>query len=102
MDPVMQKATRHAMRKQGLAFCVLALVFVLLMAIFPVWNSGLETAVLATLIFLLGLPHGAFDVIFAQRLYRLVSRSQWAIFCLAYLALAAVVVGSGGCCHRFF
>ena len=89
----MQTATRHALRQQGLAFCVLALVFVLLTAIFPVWNSALETAVLATLIFFLGLPHGAFDVIFAQRLYRLVSLGQWAVFCLAYVALAAAVVG---------
>ena len=89
----MQTATRHALRQQGLAFCVLALVFVLLTAIFPVWNSALETAVLATLIFFLGLPHGAFDVIFAQRLFRLVSLGQWAVFCLAYVALAAAVVG---------
>ena len=89
----MQTAMRHAVRQQGLAFCVLALVFVLLTAIFPVWNSALETAVLATLIFFLGLPHGAFDVIFAQRLYRLVSLGQWVVFCLAYVALAAAVVG---------
>ena len=89
----MQTATRHALRQQGLAFCVLALVFVLFMVVFPVWNSSLETAVLAALIFLLGLPHGAFDVIFAQRLYRLASLGQWAVFCLAYVALAAAVVG---------
>ena len=89
----MQTATHHALRQQGLAFCVLALVFVLFMVVFPVWNSSLETAVLAALIFLLGLPHGAFDVIFAQRLYRLASLGQWAVFCLAYVALAAAVVG---------
>lgn len=83
----------HALRRQGIAYSVVALVFSLLIAIFPAWNSSLETALLATLIFVLGLPHGALDVVFAKQLYRLVSLRQWAVFCLAYVALAAAVVG---------
>ena len=86
-------STAHTLRQQGFAFSVLALGVSALSVFGPAWNSGLETAVLATLIFFLGIPHGAFDVVFAKRLYRLVSLPQWALFCLAYVALAAVVVG---------
>ena len=85
--------TRAVLRQQGVAFSVLALVFLLCVAVFPAWRSGVEAAVLAGLIFCLGVPHGAFDVIFAKRLYRLVSAGQWAVFCVAYVLLAAVVVG---------
>jgi len=89
----MQTNKFKALQWQGIAFSVLALVFSFLIAIFQGWNSTLVTAVLAILIFVMGLPHGALDVIFAKRLYRLVSWSQWTVFCLAYIALAAAVVG---------
>ena len=85
--------TRAMLRQQGMVFSVLALVFLLGIALLPSWHSGVETALLAGLIFCLGVPHGAFDVIFAQRLYRLASRGQWAVFCAAYVVLAAAVVG---------
>jgi Brp/Blh family beta-carotene 15,15'-monooxygenase len=48
---------------------------------------------LAVLIFVLGIPHGALDVIFAKRHYRLVTWWQWTAFVTAYVALAAAVVG---------
>ena len=83
----------YALRRQGIAYSAVALALSLLIAIFPAWNASLTTALLAILIFVLGLPHGALDVVFAKQLYRLVSRRQWAVFCLAYVALAAVVVG---------
>lgn len=86
--------TRLALRRQGIAFSMLAVTVSLLTVIFPTWNSSLEIAVLATLIFVLGVPHGALDTIFAKRLYGLVSFVQWVAFCLAYIAIAAAVVGS--------
>ena len=85
--------TRNPLREQGVLFSVLALVLSLLLAVLPRWSSGTETILMALLIFFLGVPHGAFDVIFAKRLYRLVSLKQWFVFCMAYVALAAVVVG---------
>jgi Brp/Blh family beta-carotene 15,15'-monooxygenase len=89
----MKRIKFHALRRQGIAFSLLTCIVLLLLIVFPVWNSSVETAVLATLIFFLGLPHGALDVIFAKRLYSLVSLGQWAVFCVAYVALAAAVVG---------
>jgi len=53
-------------------------------------QSGL--IILATLILLLGVPHGAFDTIFAYRLYDLRKPTDWMLFAMIYLLLAAVVV----------
>ena len=53
-------------------------------------QSGL--IILATLILLLGVPHGAFDTIFAYRLYDLRRPADWILFTMIYLLLAAVVV----------
>ena len=85
--------TRDVLKRQGFVFSVLALMVSLLIVMFPARNSMMETTLLAALIFLLGLPHGAFDVIFAKRLYRLVSLGQWAAFCSIYVLLATAVVG---------
>ena len=51
-----------------------------------------ELIILATLILLLGVPHGAFDTIFAYRLYDLHRPADWILFTMIYLLLAAVVV----------
>jgi Brp/Blh family beta-carotene 15,15'-monooxygenase len=53
-------------------------------------QSGL--IILATLILLLGVPHGAFDTIFAYRLYDLRKPTDWMLFTMIYLLLAVVVV----------
>ena len=53
-------------------------------------QSGL--IILATLILLLGVPHGAFDTIFAYKLYDLRKPTDWMLFTMIYLLLAAVVV----------
>lgn len=84
--------TSDPLRQQGLFFSALAWLVVLFTVAFPLGNTRLELLVLATLIFFLGIPHGALDVIFAKRLYRLVSPGRWAVFCAAYVMLAAAVV----------
>ena len=53
-------------------------------------QSGL--IILATLILLLGVPHGAFDTIFAYKLYDLRKPTDWMLFTMIYLLLAALVV----------
>ena len=93
MNPLNRPGPTNPLRQQGVAFSVLALVLSLLIAVSPAWSSEFETTLLALLIFFLGVPHGAFDVIFAKRLYRLVSLKQWLVFCTAYVVLAALVVG---------
>ena len=83
-----------SLRLQGLVFSALALALTLLVVMLPARGTAFETVLLATLIFVLGIPHGALDVIFAKRLYHLASFVAWSMFCLAYVALAAAVVGA--------
>jgi Brp/Blh family beta-carotene 15,15'-monooxygenase len=81
------------LRIQGLAFSIVALASTAFLAL---WGGMLSEEsgliVLATLILLLGVPHGALDTIFAHRLYNLQNPPQWIAFILMYLLLAGAVV----------
>jgi Brp/Blh family beta-carotene 15,15'-monooxygenase len=81
------------LRIQGLAFSIIALTSTVILA---TWGGILSEQsgliVLATLILLLGVPHGALDTIFAHRLYNLRKPFDWIAFILMYLLLAGVVV----------
>ena len=48
--------------------------------------------VLSPVILLLGVPHGALDIVFMQQLTRIRSAADWGLFTLVYLAVAALVV----------
>ena len=81
------------LRLQGWGFCALALAAVV---------AGLAGARLAilhellaagVLISLLGMPHGAFDVVFARKLFGVADVRGWAVFGLFYIGLSAGVVG---------
>ncbi|OYY97625.1 MAG: hypothetical protein B7Y42_07975 [Polaromonas sp. 28-63-22] len=85
------KASR-ALRLQGMVFSGLAGLFVIASFVLPRVDSRIEISVIATLIFLLGVPHGALDTIFARRLYPIRSMREWLIFSFAYVALAMAVV----------
>lgn len=81
------------LRIQGLAFSVLAITSAIFAA---VWGGSFSNQtgliLLATLILLLGVPHGALDTIFAYKLYDLRKPTDWILFTLIYLLLAALVV----------
>lgn len=82
-----------ALRVQGLAFCLITCLVVLAALFFEGSNSQFELIILAVLIVLLGVPHGALDTIFAYRLYNIKTVTAWAGFVCLYLALAGLVVG---------
>ena len=81
-----------ALRKQGMWFCVLAVLGLAATN----WLSGLsdQTVLIAVAIaiLLLGVPHGALDTVFAHRLYRVRTPLQWLIFVIVYVLLALLVV----------
>jgi len=92
------------LRWQGAVFSALALAITLAIGL----ESALATAIfgidrlnqfpvhelllVGVLIAVLGLPHGALDAVFARQLFRLKGLLGWALFSLAYVGLAAVVV----------
>lgn len=84
------------LRLQGGMFGVLALVLALALAI-----AGLNDLAMApmhqlwwasALIALLGMPHGALDVVFARKLFGVEGLPGWAVFSAVYVGLAAIVV----------
>jgi Brp/Blh family beta-carotene 15,15'-monooxygenase len=81
-----------ALRRQGLFFCLLALMTVFVSVVFMPIDPQHELLLASLLIVLLGVPHGALDPVFAQALPQIKSRTSWAVFVFLYLLLAALVV----------
>jgi Brp/Blh family beta-carotene 15,15'-monooxygenase len=81
-----------SLRFQGLAFSALAWLLLLASLWLPRLDAQVQLAVLAPVILLLGVPHGALDVVFVRQLTRIQSAAGWSLFTIAYLAVAALVV----------
>ncbi|MCY7319128.1 MAG: Brp/Blh family beta-carotene 15,15'-dioxygenase [Ramlibacter sp.] len=81
-----------SLRFQGLAFSALAWSSLFVSLWLPRLDPQLQLAVLAPLILLLGVPHGALDTVFVRQLTGIQSAVGWSLFMLAYLAAAASVV----------
>lgn len=83
----------NALRVQGIVFSAGALLVALGTLALGRLSPQLELIVVAVLILVLGVPHGALDTIFAKELYGIRTLSGWLQFSLLYLLLAALVVG---------
>jgi Brp/Blh family beta-carotene 15,15'-monooxygenase len=83
----------NALRVQGIVFSAGALLVALGTLALGRLSPQLELIVVAVLIVVLGVPHGALDTIFARQLYGIRTLSGWLQFSLLYLLLAALVVG---------
>jgi beta-carotene 15,15'-dioxygenase len=77
---------------QGRVFCVAAVLLCAITAWLPGMQARTELLVALLLMSLFGVPHGALDSLFAQRLHGLASPLAWVGFVVAYLGLAASVV----------
>jgi Brp/Blh family beta-carotene 15,15'-monooxygenase len=80
-----------ALRWQGLLFSVTALLVALASLPIGAEVGSSMLLLLVGLIVVLGVPHGAFDPLFAQRLHRLAGVRDWSLFTLAYLLPALLV-----------
>ncbi len=78
----------NAQRVQGIAFSLIALV----VAAFPLPVKA-DLPVLAALILVLGVPHGALDTIFARKLHGVRTIYGWVAFAFAYFIPVLLVVG---------
>ena len=77
---------------QGVLFSLLALILSAASLVLPPLNPQVELYVFATLVLVLGVPHGALDPIFARQLYGIRTLPGWAAFTVIYVALSASVV----------
>jgi len=98
--------TMSPLRIQGFLFSLCALGAAAFFALIGSQKGGGNDQsgliILATLILLLGVPHGAFDTIFAYRLYDLRKPTDWMLFTVIYLLLAVVVVAVWWWAPMFF
>jgi len=83
----------NAQRIQGLAFSFGAIVLAVVAVTAARFDTQFELIVVATLIVLLGVPHGALDTIFARQLYGIQTSGGWLCFAVIYVLLGASVVG---------
>ena len=82
----------NRVQKQGLIFSVVAILIALGSALAPALDSLTSLILIATLIFFLGVPHGALDPCFAQKLFAVKGWQAWSLFVVIYLGLAGGVV----------
>ena len=78
---------------QGLIFSLIAIVTGIASWITGPVDSTTTLIILAGLIFFLGVPHGALDPVFAQKILHVDNWKSWFKFIVAYLVLMVGVVG---------
>jgi len=85
-------ALTRAFQLQGYAFVGLAFLVSLLSFAATRQNPQSELPLLGALIVLLGVPHGAVDGVYAQRLYGVKGPKQWLAFVALYLLPVGLVI----------
>lgn len=82
----------NIIRLQGILFGCIALVCILGSAFLPGLDKQTELILVASLIVVLGVPHGALDTVFARELYGVSTLTAWLRFSVIYLLMVAAVV----------
>lgn len=82
----------NSLRWQGFAFSFLALLVSLASLVLVNWEPERAWPFLAAAIIFLGVPHGALDTVFAQRLHAVQRPRDWLVFSLFYVTLAVAFV----------
>ncbi len=91
-SPPTRKGNLPSLARQGLAFSALAWLLVLACRWLPPLSAEAQLVMLSPVILVLGVPHGALDVVFARQHGGVRSLMGWSLFTIAYFALAASVV----------
>lgn len=81
------------LKSQGIFFSLVAWVVLLALPLLPRLSIEAQLLMLSPIILILGVPHGALDIIFARQFIGVRSMAGWGLFVLAYLVAAALVVG---------
>jgi beta-carotene 15,15'-dioxygenase len=81
-------------REQGLLFVAIALFVSLYHTVVGLPEGQRLLPVLALLIVLVGIPHGALDTLLASRMFGIQTAAQWALFSTGYLGLVVIVMAA--------
>ena len=82
----------NAIDVQGRFFMVAIMLSLSVSLFVPLPSLEIQLLVMLVLVIVLGVPHGALDLVFAKQLLSLHTRSGWLAFLIAYLLLAGLVV----------
>ena len=80
------------LRLQCLAYCAITVPAIVIGVFFGSLDRTVEIYAIATLMFLLGIPHGSLDTVFAKKMYGVETARQWLAFVTAYLVAAGLVL----------
>lgn len=81
------------LKTQGLLFSLIAWVALLALLLLPRLTIEVQLLMLSPIILILGVPHGALDIVFARQYVGIRSMTGWGLFGLAYMTAAALMVG---------
>lgn len=81
------------LQAQGRLFSWVAWAAVLSLPWLPPLSTQVQLLLLSPIILLIGVPHGALDIVFARQFVGVRTSAGWALFSLAYVACTALVVG---------
>lgn len=81
------------LKLQGIFFSLVAWVVLLALPLLTYLSIEAQLLMLSPIILILGVPHGALDIIFARQYIGVRSIAGWGLFALAYLVAAVLVVG---------
>ena len=84
--------TAPSLAQQGIVFSALAWLLVVACLWLPPLSAQAQLVMLSPVILVMGVPHGALDVLYARRLGGFRSLRGWSLFAIAYFAVAAAVV----------
>ena len=90
--PQHRMGSAPSLAQQGLAFSALAWLMVLACLWFPPLSAQAQLLMLSPVILVLGVPHGALDLVYAWQLGGIRSLRGWSLFTIAYFAVAASVL----------
>ena len=81
-----------SLKLQGLAFSVTAWLAIIASLWLPPLDAQSQLLLVSPIILLLGVPHGALDIVFVRQRTGIRSAAGWSLFSIAYLAAASLVV----------
>lgn len=102
MQRLQFRASPMNLKFQGLLFSAIVWSALLAMPFLPRLDTQDQLLLLAPIILLMGVPHGALDVVFARQFVGVRTIVGWSLFASAYVAAAAAVVGVWWLSPRLF
>jgi Brp/Blh family beta-carotene 15,15'-monooxygenase len=102
MPQKQRKDIPMSLKLQGLAFSALAWLVIVSIPWLPRVDTQIQLMVLSPVILLMGVPHGALDIVFARQIAGVRSITGWSLFAMAYVAAATMVVGVWWIAPGFF